>query len=85
MPAAIALISGVIIFAIFLIGVVWALFVLVPFYAYVGVSMFLIWRSARRQAEQAAALQREVRRQRFFNDQEMQAWTASIEKDERSA
>ena len=47
MPAAIALISGVIIFAIFLIGIVWALFVLVPFYAYVGVSMFLIWRSAK--------------------------------------
>ncbi|KJC36696.1 hypothetical protein UB31_35485 [Bradyrhizobium sp. LTSP849] len=80
MPAVIALITGIIIFAVFLVGVVWALFILVPFYAYVGVSVFLIWRSAQKQAELVAAIQREARIQRSFKDQGMRAWTASIEK-----
>jgi hypothetical protein len=85
MPVAIALILGVLLFAAFLVGIFWALVVLVPFYAYVGFALYWVWKSARKQANVTAAMQREAERQRSFNDQEMRAWNASIEKNQRNA
>lgn len=45
MPVAIALIFCVVIFAVLLVGIAWALAVLVPFYAYVGLAIYLVWKS----------------------------------------
>ena len=80
MPLAIALIFCVVLFAVFLVGVAWALAVLVPFYAYVGLAIYLVWKSARRQADVEAAVARDAERQRSFNEREMRAWNALIEK-----
>ena len=84
MPVAVAmvLILGVVVFAIALIGLVWAIVFLLPFYAYVGIAVYLVWRSNRRKAELEASIVREVERQRLFNEQEMRAWRSSLE-DER--
>lgn len=49
MPVAIALIFCVVLFAVLLVGIAWALAVLVPFYAYVGLAIYLVWKSSRRQ------------------------------------
>src|SRR6478672_10657419 len=84
MPVAVAmvLILGVMVFAIALIGLVWAIVFLLPFYAYVGLAVYLVWRSNRRKAELEASIVREVERQGLFNEQEMRAWRSSLE-DER--
>src|SRR4051794_10078162 len=83
MPVAVAivLILGVVVFAIALIGLVWAIVFLLPFYAYVGIAVYLVWRSNRRKAELEASIVREVERQRLFNEQEMRAWRSSLEND----
>ena len=73
-PLAIALIFCVVLFAVFLVGIAWALAVLVPFYAYVGLAIYLVWKSARRQADVETAVARDAERQRSFNDREMRAW-----------
>ena len=61
--AAMVLILGVVVFAIALIGLVWAIVFLLPFYAYVGIAVYLVWRSNRRKAELEATIVREVERQ----------------------
>jgi hypothetical protein len=70
MPLAIALIFCVVLFAA----------VLVPFYAYVGLAIYLVWKRARRKADVKAAVARDAERQRSFNDREMRAWNAVNEK-----
>ncbi|WP_441237145.1 hypothetical protein [Bradyrhizobium sp. 930_D9_N1_4] len=85
MHVAIALVLGVLLFAAFMVGLFWALVVMVPFYACVGLAIYFVWKSARTQANVTATLQREAERQRSFNEQEMRAWNASIEKNRRNA
>ena|ERR1700760_4118987 len=85
MPVALALIVGVAVIAIVLIGVVWSLLMLIPFYALVGVAVLLIWRARRRDAEAAEAVAREAERQRLFNEQEHRAWQASLQMQQRNA
>ena len=60
MPVAIVLIIGVVIIAIVLIGIIWSFLLLVPFYPFVGIAGFLIWRSRRKEAEIAAEVEREA-------------------------
>jgi uncharacterized iron-regulated membrane protein len=83
--AIIIIIVGVVLIAVALIGLIWSVLVIVPFYAFVGGAAFLIWRNRRKQAEIAASVQREAERQRLFNEQEQRAWLASLEKQQRSA
>ncbi|MBR1154607.1 hypothetical protein [Bradyrhizobium sp. JYMT SZCCT0428] len=85
MPVAIALIAGVLVLAIALIGLVWAIIFLLPFYAYVALAVYLVRRSNRAQADLSASVEREAARQRRFNEQEMRAWNSSIEHDSRAA
>ena len=84
MPVAIALIIGVVFLAICLVGILWTLVFLIPFYAYVGIAVYLVWRSGRKQADLAASVEREAERQRQFNGQEMRAWRASFEGNQRN-
>ena len=84
MPVAIALVVGVVVLAIALIGLVWAMIFLLPFYAYVAAAVYLVWRSNRKHADLAASVAREAERQRLFNEQEMRAWR-SVEMDSRAA
>ncbi|MBN8991638.1 MAG: hypothetical protein J0H42_25655 [Rhizobiales bacterium] len=81
MPVAIALIIGVVVLAVALVGLVWAVIVLLPFYAYVAIVVYLIWRSNRKHADLAASVKREADLQRHFNEQEMRAWRRSLEED----
>jgi uncharacterized protein (DUF58 family) len=83
MPVAVAMviIFGVVVFAIALIGLLWAIVFLLAFYAYVGIAVYLIWRSNRRKALLEASVVREVERQRLFNEQEMRAWNSSLDDD----
>jgi uncharacterized iron-regulated membrane protein len=83
MPVAIVLIIGVVIIAIVLIGIIWSFLLLVPFYAFVGLAGFLIWRSRRKEAEIAAEVEREAQRQRLLNEQETRAWQASLQRERR--
>jgi uncharacterized protein (DUF58 family) len=84
MPVAIALIFGVVVLAICLIGILWTLALLLPFYAYIGAAVYLIWRSRRKEAELAKSVERDTVRQRLFNEQEMRAWHDSLEKDRKN-
>lgn len=84
-PVAIIIIVGIVLIAVALIGLVWSVLVLVPFYTFIGVALFLVWRSRRKQAEIAATVEREAERQRLFNEQEMRAWQASLQKQQRIA
>jgi ABC-type transport system involved in cytochrome bd biosynthesis fused ATPase/permease subunit len=85
MPVAIALIFCVVMLAVCLIGIIWALALLLPFYAYIGVAAYLIWRSKQKEAELAESVARETERQRLLNEQEMRVWRASLENEQRSA
>jgi membrane protein implicated in regulation of membrane protease activity len=85
MPVAMALIFGVMVLAIWLIGVLWAIALLILFSAYIGLAVYLVWRSKRKHAELAESLQREAERERQFNEQEMRAWRDSLERDRRNA
>jgi hypothetical protein len=85
MPVAIALIIGVVVLAIFLVGILWALALLIPFYVYIGLALYLVWRGKRKEAELAESVDREIERQRLFNEQELRAWRGSLEKERRSA
>ena len=85
MPIAIGLVVCAALLALALIGMVWAMIVLLPFYGYVAIAAYLMWRSNRRHAELSASLQREANRQRLYNEQEMRAWRRSIETADRSA
>ncbi len=85
MPVAIALIIGVVVLAIFLVGILWALALLIPFYVYIGLALYLVWRGKRKEAELAESVDREIERQRLFNEQELRAWRDSLEKERRSA
>jgi hypothetical protein len=84
MPVAIALTFGVVLLAVCLIGIFWTLVFLVPFYAYVGAAVYLIWRSRREESALAESFEREAERQRQFNDQEMRAWRSSLESNQRN-
>jgi uncharacterized membrane protein YbaN (DUF454 family) len=65
MPVAIALIVGVVVLAIALIGIVWPMVVLLPFYLYIAVAIYLVWRSNRKHADLSASVQREAEMQRL--------------------
>ena len=84
MPVAVALIIGVVVLAISLIGLIRALLLLIPFYAYVGIAVYLLWRFRRKEAERVMAMKREAERQRSFNEQEMRAWRASLEEERQN-
>ena len=85
MPVAIALIVGVVVLATALIGLVWAMIFLLPFYAYVALAFYLVWRSNRKHAQLSASVEQEAERQRLFNEQEMRAWRSSFEEESRAA
>ena len=61
------------IIAIVLIGVVRSLPMLIPFYAFVGVGIMLVWRARRRDAGAVEAVTCEAERPRLFNEQEHRA------------
>jgi hypothetical protein len=84
MPVAIALILAVVLIAVCLIGFLWTLILLVPFYAWIAVAAYLMWRSKQAEDALAASVEQEAERQRRFNDQEMRAWRASIEIERRN-
>lgn len=85
MPVAITLLFGVVVLALCLIGVLWTLVFLIPFYAYVGAAVYLVWRSKWNEAALAASVEQEAAKQRQFNEQEMLAWRTSLETDQRNA
>jgi uncharacterized protein (DUF58 family) len=84
MPVAIALILGVVLIAVCLLGFLWTLIFLVPFYAWIAAAAYLMWRSKRAENTLAASVEREAEQQRHFNEQEMRAWRASIEIERRN-
>jgi uncharacterized protein (DUF58 family) len=84
MPVAIALIFVVVVLAVLLIGILWAIAFLLPFYAFIAVAAFLVWRGKQSDAEAAALVERDAERQRLFNEQETNAWRSSLEKDRRN-
>jgi hypothetical protein len=71
--------------AVCLIGIFWAVAFLLPFYAYIGAAVYLIWRSKRKEAELADSVQKEAQRQKLFNEQELRAWRNSLENERRNA
>jgi hypothetical protein len=84
MPVALALVFGVAVLAVLLIGILWSLaFLLV--YAYIGAAIYLIWRSKRKEAELVESMVREAERQRLFNEQEMRAWRDTLGKEQPNA
>jgi hypothetical protein len=85
MQVAIALISGVVVLAVCLIGLLWTLALLLPFYAYVGAAVYLVWRRKHKEAELAEAMKRDAERERHFNAQETRAWRIALEKEQRNA
>jgi|ERR1700733_10178567 hypothetical protein len=85
MPVAMALIVGVVVLAVFLVGILWALALLIPFYVYIGLAAYLVWRGQKKEAELAESVEREIERQRLFNEQELRAWRNSLEKERQSA
>ena len=84
MPVAVTLIVGVVVLATVLIGLFWAMVILLPFYVYVAAAVFLIWRSNRRHADLSASVERSAARQRLLNEQEMRAWRNSLENEDRT-
>lgn len=84
MSVVIVLIIAVVILAVWLIGFLWSLMLLMPFYAFIGVAVYFLWRMKRKQTEIAMSVEREAARQRLFNEQEMNAWRSAVEKDQRS-
>ena len=84
MPVAVALFVGVVVLATVLIGLFWAMVILLPFYVYVAAAVFLIWRSNRRHADLSASVERGAKRQRLLNEQEMRAWRNSLENESRA-
>jgi hypothetical protein len=84
MPVAIALIFGVAVLAVCLIGILWTLALLLPFYAYIGAAVYLIWRGKQKEAELAKSFERETLKERLFNEQELRAWQDSLEKDRKN-
>jgi uncharacterized protein (DUF58 family) len=84
-PLAIALIVVMVLLAAVLFGIPWVLIFLVPLYVYIGAAAYLIWQSRRHESELHASVRREAEQQRLFNEQEMRAWHAALEKNQRSA
>jgi uncharacterized protein (DUF58 family) len=82
MPAAIALIIGVVALATALIGVVWAATFLLPFYVYIALAIYLVRRSNRLEAELNSSVRRETENQRRFNELESRAWRSLLENDQ---
>jgi type IV secretory pathway VirB3-like protein len=77
-PLAIALIVGVVVLAAVLLGILWALIFLIPFYVYVGAAVYLVWRARRRESDLQASVRREAEQQRVLNEQEMRAWQGAL-------
>jgi hypothetical protein len=82
-PVAIAIIFGVLMLAVRLIGFLWVLALLLPFYAYIGAAIYLIRRARRINSRLMETLEREIERQRLLNEQEMRAWRGSPRERER--
>lgn len=76
----VAVIVCVVLFAVLLLGVLWALIVFVPIDAAAGPAAQAV-KKARREFDVQAAVQRDAAGQRAFNEQETRAWCALIEKD----
>jgi hypothetical protein len=85
MPVAIALIVGVVVLTVCLVGTLRVLALLLPFYAYIGLAAYLVWRGKKKEADLAESVEREIERQRLLNEQELRAWRASLEKERRNA
>ena len=66
-----------------LLGLIWTLILLVPFYVYVALSIAWLVRRHRKQA-QTTMLAREAERQRRLNDQEFNAWQSAAEDARRT-
>jgi hypothetical protein len=77
-PFAIALIAGVVVLAAVLLGILWALIFLIPFYVYVGAAAYLIWRARRWESDLQASVRREAEQQKILNEQEMRAWQGAL-------
>ena len=77
----VAVIACVILFAVLLLGVLWALIVFVPIDAAAGPAAQAVLKKARREFDVQAAVQRDAAGQRAFNEQETRAWRALSEKD----
>jgi hypothetical protein len=77
-PLAIALIATVVGLAAVLLGIIWALIFLIPFYVYVGAAVYLVWRAKRQESDLQASVRREAEKQRTLNDQEMRAWQCAL-------
>jgi hypothetical protein len=84
MPVAIALILGAVTIAVCLIGFIWMVIVLLPFYAWVAAAAYLMWRSKQAEDALTASVQREAELRRQLNDQEIRAWRASTETERRN-
>ena len=85
MPFVIALIAGVVILAAVLLGILWALIFLIPFYVYAGAAAYLVWRARRRELDLQASVWREAKQQRILNEQEMRAWQGALGTDQQNA
>jgi predicted Holliday junction resolvase-like endonuclease len=85
MPIALVLIFVVVVVAVCLIGILWALAFLIPFYASIAAAVYFLWRSRKNEAELVNSAHREAERQRLFNEQEMRAWRASLEIERRNS
>lgn len=70
----IALIIGVIVLAVCMLGIFWAVVSLIPFYAYIAFGAYQIWRANRKHFELENRVTREAELQRRFNEQETKAW-----------
>ncbi len=55
MPVALALIVGIVMLAAILLGLLWAVAILLPFYAIVAAALYWIWRSNRKFADLSAS------------------------------
>ena len=86
MPVALVLIFGVVVLAVCLIGILWAAVVfLLPFYAFTGALVYLIWRSKHKEAELREFVEREAEKERRFNEQETRAWRNAVTNEQRSS
>jgi flagellar basal body-associated protein FliL len=84
MPVAIALILGAVTIAVCLIGFIWMVIVLLPFYAWVAAAAYFMWRSKRAEDALTATARQEADLRRQLNDQEIRAWHASINAERRN-
>ena len=79
MPLIVILIGLAFFVVLCLIGLAWTLFLLTPYYLVIGVVIYIVVRSKRRQAELAASVEIEAEWQRRLNAQELKAWHDAVD------